>query len=371
MHAMDGLIKTLTATAVKGLARYYRHCPQEFHYTVRKDAQGRPRPQGYSIRYAAISQIGISRWLQHHQADPAPLPDLHRKVATRIATIGNLGDAALWVWAACESGHDSTGPFIGHLVRLWESQAPGCNATEFAWVLMACVLVHERCPEHRAQIEGLLREAEAQLRRLFSPRSGLFGRHARAGWLERLAGRIACFADQVYPIAAYARYGAVFDDPQALQMAGRAVETLCRLQGLRGQWWWHYDTETGQVCEEYPVFSVHQQAMAPMAILAYDQATGQDHREAIDAGLGWIAGNNELEEDLVHPEIGVIWRDIERREPLKASRIVRAVSCAAGLRSLHHWTDKCCIGFRVNRECRPYELGWTLYAWADRHRENS
>ena len=115
------------------------------------------------------------------------------------------------------------------------------------------------------------------------------------------------------------------------------------------------------------MFSVHQHAMAPMAILAYDRTAGRDHGDAIDLGLRWITGHNELEEDLMDRRTGVIWRDIERCEPWKLLRILRAVSCTIGLRCVSGLADKLSRGWRVNRECRPYELGWILYAWADYH----
>jgi hypothetical protein len=35
------------------------------------------------------------------------------------------------------------------------------------------------------------------------------------------------------------------------------------------------------------------------------------------------------------------------------------------LTGLHRLTGKNLFGYVVNRECRPYELGWLLYAWAD------
>jgi hypothetical protein len=35
------------------------------------------------------------------------------------------------------------------------------------------------------------------------------------------------------------------------------------------------------------------------------------------------------------------------------------------LQSLHRLAGKCFFGFRINRKCRPYHLGWILYAWAD------
>ncbi len=365
MPSTDGLVETLTATALNGLSRDYRHCPQEFHHTVRHDPQGRPRPYGYNLRYGAISQIGVSRWRAAHPAEPTPLPDLWHKAVARLDAIDDLGDAALWVWAWGEGGQDGADLFIDRLVRLWRSRGQRCNAVEFAWVLLACLAVHERYPAHRARIEGVMREADAQLRPLFCASCRLVCRHARPGWIDGLGRRIACFADQVYPILAYSRYGAIFEDRQALNLARCVVETLCQLQGPLGQWWWHYNTATGRISEEYPVFSVHQEAMAPMALLAYDRATGQNHRDAIDRGLAWLTGKNELREDLIHPEEGIIWRDVEKREPRKAARIIRGVSSAAGLTTLHRWTQKCCLGLRLNRECRPYELGWILYAWAD------
>ena len=60
---------------------------------------------------------------------------------------------------------------------------------------------------------------------------------------------------------------------------------ICELQGPDGQWWWHYDTRTGKVVEGYPVYSVHQDSMAPMALLDLEDAGGPQHSEAITRGL--------------------------------------------------------------------------------------
>jgi hypothetical protein len=362
---MNDLVESVTAVAVDGLNRSYRDYPRAFPFTVRKDARGRPRPQGYSLRYAAISQIGINRWLKCRGDDPARLVDLHQRIAGRIDEIDRVGDAALWVWASCEGGHDSVDRLVRRLVQLWQSQSKGCHTVELAWVLKAGTMVWESHPACRASIERAMREAEARLRALFSPRVGLFRRQTRDVWVARLGSRIACFADQVYPIVAYSHYGVLFEDRSALQMAGDTVETLCRWQGPQGQWWWHYDNVTGGVCEGYPVFSVHQHSMAPMAVLALDRATGRDHREAVARGLRWITGDNELGENLIDPEAGAIWRDIERRDCLKASRVMKAASRVTGWQSLGRLVDRYGAGLRVNRECRPYELGWILYAWAD------
>ena len=110
------------------------------------------------------------------------------------------------------------------------------------------------------------------------------------------------------------------------------ADTLCRLQGPKGQWWWHYDVKTGIVAEEYPVFSVHQDGMAPMALLAIDEAGGTDHSYCIQKGLSWLNEDNELIEQMVVANKGVIWRDIHRREIGKAYRMdLCNVPCSAML----------------------------------------
>ena len=191
MHTAGAMISTLTNTAVDGIVRYYAGHDRAFHYTVRPGRDGRLHSEGYSLRYAAISQIGIGCWLKHHPQDVIRLPDLHQKISDPIHTIDDIGDAALWVWAACESRPDAAGEFVGSLIRLWESQSKGCNAVELAWVLKACAMVHESCPDQRAKIEPLMKAAGTQLRGLFSPEAKLFRRHARRGWTEGISGRIA------------------------------------------------------------------------------------------------------------------------------------------------------------------------------------
>jgi hypothetical protein len=106
--------------------------------------------------------------------------------------------------------------------------------------------------------------------------------------------------------------------------------------------------------------------MAPMAVMASDKASKQDHSDKINLGLRWNFGFNELKENILIPEEGIIWRDIERNEPAKLTRKIRSICSVAGLSGLHRLTGKCVNSFRINRECRPYHLGWILYAWADR-----
>ena len=76
---------------------------------------------------------------------------------------------------------------------------------------------------------------------------------------------------------------------EALQNSLQCANAICNLQGPLGQWWWHYDSMTGRVAERYPVYSVHQHAMAPMALFAAQDACNADFREPNlqRAGVDW------------------------------------------------------------------------------------
>jgi len=68
-------------------------------------------------------------------------------------------------------------------------------------------------------------------------------------------------------------------------------------------------------------------------------------------------------DELISEKHGVIWRKVGRREPPKAVRSMSAVTTA--LRPGWHLPglDKVFPPERIDHECRPYELGWLLYAW--------
>ncbi len=92
---------------------------------------------------------------------------------------------------------------------------------------------------------------------------------------------------------------------------------------------------------EQPVRSVHQHALAPMALLDLHEAGGADHRAAIAAGLAWLDRHPEVVEELVSDRFALVWRKVGPPEPADVPR-PDAV---------------------VDHECRPDELGWLLVTW--------
>jgi hypothetical protein len=190
--------------------------------------------------------------------------------------------------------------------------------------------------------------------------SGIYGHLSRRGsWAGYFRGRIGSFADQVYPTIAFSRLSQALQDTKARTMALRTAERMCELQGPLGEWCWHFDSVSGKVVSRYPVYSVHQHAMAPMMLFAASEATGCDFSDAIYKGLAWISGKNELQHDLVEPSLGLVWRAIFLNSiDAYADSALRSVGIRDGSAPSGQ--------LKIKYECRPYELGWLLYAFADR-----
>jgi hypothetical protein len=362
---LNQMIKLLCKTAKTGLSRFYPANVSELPYTACLDSEGQWHPSGDSVRYAAISQIGIAKWLQYHYDDKGNLPELWPKISDSFKNITDIGDIALSLWAGIQSGADNCEKFAQALKEFWPVQSVRGNAVELGWVVQACSMV-QQSGLAKINLKPVLDDSHRQLLSLFDAGAGLFYRHHRPGLKEIISRHISCFADQVYPIIALSNYGLLNNHRQSIDFAAQATEKICQYQGELGQWWWHYDITHKRICEQYPVFSVHQDGMAPMAVMASDKASKQDHSDKINLGLRWNFGFNELKENILIPEEGIIWRDIERNEPAKLTRKIRSICSVAGLSGLHRLTGKCVNSFRINRECRPYHLGWILYAWADR-----
>jgi len=174
-------------------------------------------------------------------------------------------------------------------------------------------------------------------------------------------GWIGSFADQVYPIYAMTKFLQIYQDEGALQAAVTCAQALCQAQGQLGQWWWHYDASSGRVVDGYPVFSVHQHGMAPMTLFALGKVIERDFEPWIHKGLKWINPQNELGLNMEDSGAGVIWRCLFRPKIQFRRYFSSALNQANS--GMEHQSKK---GLNVLFECRPYELGWLLYAFATR-----
>jgi hypothetical protein len=331
----------------------------EFAFTLtgvpQPDGGWRLAPAGTSIRYTAIAALGLLRLpaqVQQQVLGGGDARELVGRLAKQLDTLTGPADVALVCWAAAEAGHSELHRALARLAELDDGERP-LPVVAAAWVVTALVAARQQ-----AEVERLLAAAR---RRLLAARGVLFPHTTGGGPRHRV--HVGSFADQVYPVQALARLHASDADREALAAADEVAAGICQAQGQAGQWWWHYDARTGAVVEGYPVYSVHQYAMAPMALLDLAEAGGQDHLDAICQGLRWQAAPPETATPLIFDDPPVCWRKVARGDRRKLVRGVRAAltRLRPGLRlEMLDWLFPPGV---VDRECRPYEPGWLLYAW--------
>src|SRR5262249_36059941 len=136
------------------------------------------------------------------------------------------------------------------------------RTTELAWFLTGLSYSALAAKKYATGFKELAEKTYKILLENYCGR-GVFG-HQRAGSLSgMLRGRLGSFADQVYPIYALTTYTQAYGKDEAMKVSLETARTICSHQGNLGQWWWHYHSSTGRVVGRYPVYSVHQDGMAP------------------------------------------------------------------------------------------------------------
>ena len=319
--------------------------------------------EGLSPRYTMMTLLGLHRYERSGGRSPVAIAPVLNALLRDTSWIRSAGDLGLLLWTCAELVPER----LPDVYREVNAQgALACfldgrqgSTMEVAWYLTG--IAHCYLAGH-GDLPGLAEQVVAarQILEGNCGASGVYGHLSRSrSWAGLVRGRIGTFADQVYPTIAFARLSQALDDDKARQMALRTAEKMCELQAPLGEWCWHYDSQSGKVVSRYPVYSVHQHAMGPMMLFAASEATGCDFSEAIYKGLAWISGDNELHRDFVEPSLGLVWRSIY------LDSMDAYVDASLRFLGMHSGTADA-NKLKVRHECRPYELGWLLYAFAGR-----
>jgi hypothetical protein len=186
---------------------------------------------------------------------------------------------------------------------------------------------------------------------------GIFGHATFPRFLQHaFCKRFGTFGDQIYAIYALTTFARAFQIEEPLGSALGCANAVRALQGKMGQWWFLYDKRVCRVVNRYPVFSLHQDGIAPLSLLALGEATCQSFHESIYKGLRWIGGANELGDDLRNLDRGLIWDSIGPRRRIanywEATTNFMGLSLGPQAQSL-----------RIRYEARPDHFGWLLYAF--------
>ena len=348
-------IAELRGLAIRGLPRMYVPQEREFYFCLRRGPNG-IAAEGRSRRYAGITLVGLAvetPETQRQALGGRPVSEPMERLMSDVGTVQNLGDVALTAWAAAALGYPQREAAWRRMLELDPVNAAHATV-ELSWVLSAASL------DPQSDQTGLGAKVAARLLAAYNAKGRVFP-HVIGGGAAR--SHIACFADMVYPIQALSFHARRTGDRAALAAAEGCAAMICEAQGPDGQWWWHYDYRSGRVVEGYPVYAVHQDSMAPMALFALMESGGTDHSDAIRKGLDWLWHSPEIDASLIDLEADLIWRKVARREPGKFSRYAQAAASR-----LHPSLRVPGLGAllppgAIDYEDRPYHLGWVLLAF--------
>lgn len=351
-------LRELLALSTRGLTQMLDPATGLFCHRLVTTQNGLRR-EGISPRYTAMTLLGLHQIEAAGRPAPLDVQSCYRSLIRHTTWIQGVGDLGLLLWVTAELDPDRTRDLIrdfdcsSALVRY--SDARAARTMELAWFLTGLVCAARACPEQAGTLTDL---CLATYRRMEKNQGqcGLFGHMGAAeSPAGRLRGHIGSFADQVYPIFATSRLSALLQDPAPLGAALRCAHAICELQGSLGQWWWLYNSRTGRVASQYPVYSVHQHGMAPMALLAAEEVSGRSFTDSIATGLRWIYGENERGADMRDQENALIWRCLL---PGRAAKYWQMA-----MRALNRQPTPT-HNLAILHEQRPYEFGWLLFAFA-------
>jgi hypothetical protein len=318
------------------------------------------RREGTSRKHTVIALLGLQRLEESGGSPPFDIASIREVVLGDTNWVRSVGDLGLLTWFTAKCAPERLGRLLSELDfgKALDSYADGRQACTrgLAWFLAG--IAHAQLAS-QGTIPDLTDIAVDTYHLLKDNQSegAIFGHAGFPGFLRRtFCNRFGTFADQICAIYALTTFARAFQIEEPLQSALGCANAICALQGQMGQWWFLYDKRACRVVNRYPVVSVHQDGIAPVGLLALGEATGQSFHESVYKGLSWLAGANELGNDLRNLDRGLIWDSIGPRRGMasywEAALNFMSISRRPQVESL-----------RIRYEARPDHFGWLLYAF--------
>ena len=314
-----------------------------------------PKAQRYTINTLAglnrLSRVAPNLW-NFEQT-------LEKYLRYQGAHIRDPGDHGLLLYVLSECQHPSAANQYASVKR-YANEVTFCrqDLQDACWQLYGLIAYARHFDSGEARV--LADSCMEWLRARFLNRNTALPYHRSSGPRKRFVS----FGGITYFLKALYEYGKAFDDDSSLTLFKKGVRTIVAHQGPQGEWAWFYDAERGRVVDWYEVYSVHQEAMAMLFLLPALDLGMLEVRGAIEKSLAWLFGSNELGTPIMIDEPFFSYRSIRRRgHSQRLKRLSRAYWLTTTRREARPASR---AELEINSECRSYEMGWTVYAWAGR-----
>ena len=321
--------------------------------------KGQKSPRGVSVRYTLIALLGMIKAIQ---AGYNVNLDVNKIWQTALSEIGSAdvtaGDIGLYLWLDSELKRENVAGLLQKLEGSVGAQGgwATCIGMDIAWIIIGVAFAARRTGS--STVVKILREVVDSLCTHYVSNNGLLYHFGDSKPRRRFPN----FATQIYNVYALSYAAEFLGDDRLLTVARRIADKLLALQLPCGGWSWLYDAKRGCVVERYEIYSVHQDGMAPMSLLKLSEVSGDEkYARAAFKGLDWLYSKNELNFHMIDEKEGLIYRSIRRRKPLNKLML----TTNTGLSILGFPSDVADgLFLEINPTCRPYHLGWILFAWS-------
>jgi hypothetical protein len=335
------------------------YLPQHFEFAKGKIRTSKGiRIDGNSVRYTLINLIGLSKAKQHGFHFPIDIKSIVLNKIENAQNLKNIGDIGLLLWATSLISPEDLTLLLSKInfnTNLEEyNEVKNNNTMELAWLLTGLLFASTFNNSFKISIENLASDIYKKLRKNYGG-NGIF-RHTGNSSLEGiLRGDIGTFADQVYSIYALVLYSKQKNSEEAILIAKECADTICKLQGENGEWFWQYNSNSGEVVNKFPIYSVNQFALGPMALFAIQLASKNDYSNNIFKSFSWLTEYNISNNNIIDWDNKVIWNKISPIINNKLSNLVNYSKIPSFNKKL-----------KLDFESSSYEFGWILYTFAGR-----
>lgn len=294
-------IDKVTKIAVDNLQKMY--LPVQFEFSDKKNnLNANTKLETSNTRYTLINLIGLYKAECHNykiNLDLEKILDHQIKNAEKYNGVGDLG---LLLWATSLISPNKiprllTKVNFNDILTCYED-AKLALTTELAWFLTGLLMASTFSQVFKNSINDLTQDVYLKLRKNYCG-TGIFRHQGNNSLMGKLRSDISNFADQIYSIYALTLFSQVMGKEESLLVAKECAIKICNLQGRHGEWYWHYNAKSGTKVNEFPIYSVNQIGLAPLALSFVQKASGTDFSEYIGNGINWIQDSNLVEDDYI------------------------------------------------------------------------
>lgn len=329
-----------------------------FRAPARVESAGQEGPAPSALRAGAVVLLGLLRADEAGVAHPFSSGALRTRILGDLGPESTAGELGLALWAESRADGNAVGEITGLLEGRIGGRHDRLELDQLSWVVTGLAEAAVRIGTGDGA-GSLLDGSLGELLSRIDPDTD-FLRESGTGHRNRTTP----VSSQFHALIAIGQAVRAGRDDEAGEGAARLGDALVGIQREDGAWPGLIDPQHGEAAAIYPVLTVTQVALAPIALrIAAEAGAGEDFQGVVGRGLEWVQGGNPLGFDLIHEKEQRLDRGIVPRR--EAGPVSRSIS-SAGRRLRRRPPEPRPEALILDPDVSSEDLGWVLEAWTGR-----